>query len=215
METHIQDQLLKLSSSIIEYLPNLLGGILLILLGWLVGWICKRVVVQIFIILRLDRFLRNTRWRSSVSKADVRYGIANFTGNIAYAIVFFIFVDNALVAWKLNILSDLLNRGILFLPKVIIACAIFGAGWLMASWVQLSVMKSLRREKIQRASLISKLVKWILLLFFSAVAFVQLDIAREIIIIGFATVFVTLSVIIIILSVSGVRNYLKKIEGEV
>jgi hypothetical protein len=51
-----------------------------------------------------------------------------------------------------------------------------------------------------------------LILFFAAIAFVEIDIAREIIIIGFSSMFVTLCVIAIAIVVIG-RKDAKKIEG--
>lgn len=212
MDTKIQDQLLRLSDSIIAYLPNLLAGILLLLLGWLVAWIVKRLIIQFSILIRVDRLLRRSRWEASLTKADVRHGIINSVGNVGFAIVFIIFVNNALLAWKLDILSNLLNRGILFLPKILIAAAIFGLGWMMASWVRASVLKSLYRERIPRASLIAKFVESILLLFFSAIAFVELDISSEIVIIAFSAVFITLCAIAIVLTAVGGKDLLKKIE---
>lgn len=212
METKIQDQFVSLADSILAYLPNLIGGIILVLLGWLLGWIVKRVLVQLSIILRVDRFLKRSRWEADFSKADVRYGLYNFIGNIGFAIIFLIFLDNAFLAWKLNILSELLSRGILLLPKIIIALVIFGVGWLLASWVQVSLMKLLHREEIPRASLISRFIKIILLIFFSAISFVELDVAREIIIIGFATIFVTLGILTIVVVTVNSKNFQKKIE---
>jgi hypothetical protein len=212
METKIQNQFFNLADSFLAYLPNLVGGIILILLGWLAGWIIKKILVQLSIILRIDRFLKRSRWEADFSKADVRYGLYNLIGNIGFVIIFLIFLSNALLAWKLNILSDLLSKGILFLPKLIIAVVIFGFGWLLASWVQILVMKTLYREEVPRASLISRFIKSMMLIFFSAISLVELDVAREIIIIGFATIFVTLGAIAIVITAVGGRNFLKKIE---
>jgi hypothetical protein len=212
METKFQEQLVKLLDSIFAYLPNLLGGIILILLGWLAGWIIKRVIVQFLIILRIDRFLRQARLGADFSKADVRYSVSNFIGNVGFFIIFFIFIDNALLAWKLDILSEMLGKGILFLPKIILAFIIFGVGWLMASWVRISILESLHREKISRASLISKFIRSIVLLFFTAIAFVELGIAREIVIIGFSTIFITLCIIAIVIITIGGKDFLMKIE---
>jgi hypothetical protein len=212
METRIQDQFRSFTESVIAYLPNLLAGIILILLGWLVGWIIKRILVQLSIILHVDRFLKRSPFEADFSKADVRYSLYNFIGNIGFVIIFLIFMDNALLALNLNILSDLLSKGILFLPKVIIAVIIFGIGWFLSSLVQISVLKSLYREQVPRASLISRFIKSILLVFFSAVSLVELDIAREIIIIGFATIFITLGVITIVVTAVGGKNFLKHIE---
>jgi hypothetical protein len=211
METRVQDQFLGLAGNIIAYLPSLLAGIVLILIGWIAGWLIKRVLVQLSILLRIDRFLRRSRWEADFAKADVRYGLYNMIGNIGYALIFLLFLDNAFIAWKLQILSDLLSKGILFLPKIIVAASIFGLGWLLAFWAEKSILKSLYREGIPRASLISKFVKIILLLFFSAIALVELDVAHEIVIIGFATTFITISAVAIVITAIGGKSFVEKI----
>ena len=213
METNIQDQFLHFGDGFINYLPNLIGGIILFVLGLIAGWIIKRILINLSVILRIDRFLRRSRTKIDFTKADVRYSFYNLIGNIGFVFVFLIFLDNALLTWKLNILSDLLSRGILFIPKIIIALIIFGLGWLLASWVQISVLKALQREEIPKPSLISRFVRSIILIFFSAISLVEMDVAREIVIIGFATIFVTLGAISIVITAVGGKNFLKRIEG--
>jgi hypothetical protein len=110
-------------------------------------------------------------------------------------------------------ISDLLSKGILYLPKVIIAISIFGFGWLLSFWAAKSIVKSLNREKVPRASLISKFIRIILLLFFSAIALVEMDVAREIVIIGFATIFITLGAISVVLTAVGGKSFVE-IIGE-
>lgn len=211
METKLKDQLLGLYDSILAFLPNLLAGVILILLGWLIGWLIKRVLVQFAVVIRIDRFLLKSRWEADFSKADVRHGVYNFIGNIGYVIVFMLFLDNALIAWKLTMWSDLLMKGILFLPKVIIAVLIFGFGWLLATWAEVSILKSLYREQVPRASLISRFIKIIIMLFFSAIALVELDVARQIVTIGFATIIITIGAISIVITAIGGKNFVNKV----
>ncbi len=212
METKAQDQILGLWDNIITYLPNLLAGIVLVLIGLIAGWMIKRVLVQVSILLRVDRLIRRSRWEADFSKADVRYGLYNLIGNIGYIIILALFIDNAFIAWKLTMLSDILSRGILYLPKIIIAVSIFGLGWLLSFWTQKSILKSLLKEEIPRASLISRFIKIILLIFFSAIALAELEVAREIVIIGFATIFVTLGAISIVITAVAGKNIIKKID---
>ena len=211
METKVEDQFIGLADNIMAYLPNLLAGIILVLIGWIAGWLVKRVLVQASMLLRVDRFVRRSRWEADFAKADVRYGLYNFIGNIGYALLFLLFLDNALIAWKLTMLSDLLSKGIMYLPKIIIAVSIFGLGSLLAFWAQKSVLKSLYKEEIPRASLIARFIKAIVLLFFSAIALVELDIASDIVIIGFATIFITLGAISIVLVAVGGKSFIEKI----
>ena len=211
METKISDQFLSLADSIVAYLPSLLAGIILLLIGWLAGWFIKRLLVQISLLVRIDRFLTRSRWADDFSKADVRHGVYNFIGNLGYTLVFLLFLDNALIAWKLTMLSDLLSRGIVYLPKIIIAIVIFGLGWMLSFWAERSVEMALHREGVPRASLISKFVKMILLIFFSAIALVELELAQTIVTIGFATILITISIISIVLTAIGGKGFVDRI----
>jgi hypothetical protein len=212
MGERIQNQFVGLADNFIGYLPNLFAGILLVVLGWFLGWFVKRLLVQLSVILRLERFLVRSRWATDFSKGDVRYGLYNFIGNIGFLIIFLIFLNNALDAWKLVILSDLLGKGILFLPRMIIALLMFGVGWLIAIWSERGVYKSLRREDVPKASLIARFIKSVILLFFFAMALVEIDVAKEIVTIGFATVFITLGALTITITIVGGKSFLGKIE---
>jgi hypothetical protein len=211
MGESLQNQFWGMGREIIGYLPNLFAGILLVVIGWFLGWFLKRIIIRIAVLLRLERFLTRIRWGEDFSKGDVRYGFYNFLGNIAFFVIFIIFLDNAFRTWKLTVLSDLLEKGIYFLPRMILAIAIFGFGWLIASWGAKSASKALRREDIPRASLIARLIKGVLIMLFFAMALVELNIAREIVIIGFATIFITLGLLTVVVAAVGGKNFIKKI----
>jgi hypothetical protein len=211
MDESLQNQFWGIGKEIIGYLPNLFAGILLVAIGWFLGWFLKRIIIRVAVLLRLERFLTRMRWGEDFSKADVRYGFYNFLGNIAFFIIFMIFLDNAFRTWKLTVLSDLMERGIYFLPRIILAIAIFGIGWLIASWAAKSASRALHREDIPRVSLIARLIKAVLIMLFSAMALVEIDIAREIVIIGFATIFITLGLLTVVVAAVGGKNFVKKI----
>ncbi|HEX9973688.1 MAG TPA: hypothetical protein VGD14_16565 [bacterium] len=213
MNDKVQNLFTGLADKFTAYLPNLLAGIVLVLVGWALGWFVKRVIVQFSVILRLERFLIRSRWSQDFSKGDVRYGFYNFLGNIGFLIVFLILLSAALSAWKLNILSDLLGKGIVFLPRIIIALLIFGIGWLIAASVEKATLKALRREDIPRSSLISRFINAVMLVFFSAMALVELNIARQIVIIGFSTIIITLGALTVVLTLVSGKDFVKKIQN--
>jgi hypothetical protein len=212
MDENLQNQFWGIGKEIIGYLPNLFAGILLVVIGWFLGWFLKRIIIRVAVLLRLERLLTRIRWGEDFSKADVRYGFYNFLGNIAFFIIFMIFLDNAFRTWKLTVLSDLLEKIIYFFPKIVLALAIFGIGWLIASWAAKSALKALHREDIPRASLIARLIKAVLIMLFSAMALVELDIARQVVIIGFVTIFVTSGILMIVVTVIGGKEFIKKIK---
>lgn len=199
MHQNLRDLFLNLFDKIIAYLPNLLAGFMLIGVGWFIGWLAKRVVIQLAIILKLQHLLVRFSWGQDFSKADVRHGFYNILGDIAFIAVFLVFLNAALDAWQLTILSNLLEKGILIIPKIIIALAILITGVVIASLVAKAVLTTLTRENIPRPSLIARFAKAIIIITFSAMALTELDVAKQVILIGFATIFITLGILTVVI----------------
>lgn len=201
----------NLAERFVNYLPDLFAGFLLIAFGLLVGWFVKRLVIQVSMIIRVDRVFLRFRWGESLSKADVRHAMFNLLGNIAFLLVFLMFLDFALSALKLTMLSNILQQAVFFFPKLIISIIILGIGWFISSWLSVTLQKSLLKEKMPRATMIARFIKGTLLLFFCAIALVELDVAREIIVIGFAVSFATIGALTIVITALGGKNLVGKI----
>jgi hypothetical protein len=211
MDNPLQSVLSSLTEQFVRYLPSLVAGFVLVAIGWILGWFIKRVIVQLLVMLRLDRVLRRFTWGLGFAKADVRFAFFDFIGSAGFLIVFLILLNAALEAMQLTVLSNLLEHAVLFLPKALIALAIFGAGWMIAVWAAGSVQRALRTEGIPRAALIAKFAKSVVILFFSAMAFTELDIAREIVVIGFSVMMITLGVFVIIITSVGGKSIVSRL----
>jgi hypothetical protein len=193
MNNTLQGQLSELWQKVLAYLPSLLGGLLLLLLGWVIGWIVKRMIIQLLVILRFDRLFIRLRWRSSLSKADLRHALYNLVGNIAFAVVFLVFLNSVLTVLKLEALSKMIEQGVLFIPRLAVAAIIIGVGWLIAARAGSAVRHSLVAEGVPQGTLIARGVKFVLIVFFSAMALAELDIAKEIVLIGFGAAALTVA----------------------
>jgi hypothetical protein len=209
MTEKLQGLFLDYGNRFIGYLPKLFFGILLLGIGWLLGWLAKRVVIQLCVILKLEYFLTRFAWGKDFSKADLRFGFYNLLGNAAFVIVFLLFLDFALITWEMHFLSDLLADGILIFPRVAYALVILGIGWLIALTASKALRRILWQGNIPFAPMISQYVKIVIVLFFSGMALVQLNIARDIVFIGFAAVFVTLGGIAIVLTAIIGKKWMK------
>ncbi len=215
MDNSIQGPFFDFGKEIIGYLPNLLGGFLLLVVGWFAGWLVKRIIVQLLIAFRLERLFTRVQWRQTLSKADIRYALFGFIGNIFFFVIFLIFLYTALDAMKLSILSSLIQNGVLFIPKLIVALIIFGLGWIIAGRVANSVYIALAKENVPNYSLISRFTRFVILLFFSAMALAEIEIAVEIVVIGFTTIIVSLAVLAIALTIVGGKSYMNKFFNKV
>jgi hypothetical protein len=200
----------KLAQSIIEYFPSLVAGLVLILLGFFAGWLIKRIVYQLCVVLRLERLLRSFRWGEEFSKADIRHALFNAIGNLVFILVFLVFLNAAFAAMQLTILSNLIERSVGIVPRLFISILIFGVGWFIARWAAVSIRRALGREGIPRATLIARFANAVILVFFSAMALVELNIAREVVIIGFSVIIVTLAAVTVVIVSLGGKELVKR-----
>jgi len=209
MNSLLTQLFLPSAEKIIGYLPNLIAGLILIGIGWFVGWLVKRLVVQICVLLKFDRVFHRFQWGRALAKGDVRFALYNAVGNVAFFTTFLILLHSALSVMNLTVLSDLLEGVVFFLPRLLVALSIFVAGSLIAGWAERIIQRALITEDVPRATLLARFSKMVLLLFFSAMALTELNVAREIVIIGFTTIIITLGVLLIVITAGGGKTLIK------
>lgn len=211
MKQLIPNLLNNLALEVLNYLPRVVASLFLLLVGWFVAWVVKRIIIQLCLIFRVHRYLPRLRWRKALSKADVRDALFNYVGNLAFIVVLLVFVYGALATLKLTVLSGLLEETIFFLPRIIGALAIFGGGFFLSTRIAVAVHMAVLREGIPRASLIGRFVKGALMLFFSAMALMVLDVARPVVLVGFAVSFTTLGALVVVAAAAGGKEMFQKI----
>jgi hypothetical protein len=208
MISNLVDQVLL---EILNYLPRVVASLLLLVVGWFVAWMAKRIIIQLCVIFRVHHYLPRMRWRNALSKADVRDALFNYVGNLVFIAVFIVFIYGALSTLKLTVLSSLLEHTIFFLPRVMGCFVIFAAGLFLSNRISVAVHMAVLREGIPRASLIARFVKGALVIFFSAMALTVLDFARQVVIVGFTVSFATLGALVVVAAVAGGKEMFQRI----
>jgi hypothetical protein len=172
-----------------DYLPTLAAGLLVLGLGFALGWVAKRAVIRVLIWLRLDRLAGRVGWRSAFGKGDVRAALYDLLGTLAFALVVLVFLDNALTIWGLAVLSRLIDAFVVALPRLGLAAIIVGAGTAVARVASVRAETALEEEEVGYARLLAKGLKAVLLAVVAALALWELDFARQIVISGFVIAF--------------------------
>jgi hypothetical protein len=172
-----------------DYLPTLAAGLLVLGLGFALGWVAKRAVIRVLIWLRLDRLAGRVGWRSAFGKGDVRAALYDLLGTLAFALVVLVFLDNALTIWGLAVLSRLIDAFVVALPRLGLAAIIVGAGTAVARVASVRAETALEEEEVGYARLLAKGLKAVLLAVVAALALWELDFARQIVLSGFVIAF--------------------------
>ena len=171
------ESLQNIMSNIVGYLPTLFAGCVVLLVGAGIAWLISKLVVRILLFLRLDRVVAHWGWGRALEKGDTRHSIFGFVGTVIGLFVFLVFLENAILIWKLTVLSGLLEKLVGLIPQLITAGIILLIGWAVAAAVSRSVLRALFQEEFERARLVARIVRAAILVFTGAIALVELDIA--------------------------------------
>lgn len=184
-------------SNIVDYLPTLLAGFIVLVLGALAAWAISKLVVRVLIFLRLDRVIGRLGWGRALEKGDVRHSLFGMLGVLAGLLTFLIFFDNAVVIWKLTVLSELLEKLVHLIPQLVTAGIIMLVGWGVASAVSRAVQRALVQEEFERARFASRIVRSAILVVTCAVALVELQVAVTIVTGAFLIAFGALALCVV------------------
>lgn len=177
----VQDTFLNLWESVIAYLPNILGALIVFLFGVLVAYVFRHVVVKVIELLRIDDLSHKLDLSTTLEKMGIRLHIGELLGWIVkwFFIVVALIAATDILGW--DQVTDYLRQVVLYLPNVIIAVIILLAGILLANFVQNIVKSAVEAAKLQSAAFLSGISKWAILIFSFMAALVQLQIAPDLI----------------------------------
>jgi hypothetical protein len=170
-----------LVTNLAGYIPTIVAGLAVLLLGLLAAWAASHLLVRLLVLMRLDRVMARLRWTSALESADARHTLFELFGTVVGIFIFLVFVANALVIWRLTVLSDLFTRMLLRIPEIVVAALILLVGWSIANLATRAIQQLLFREHFRRPRLVATLVRWVILVTAFAAALVELQIAVTIV----------------------------------
>ena len=194
MQAEPQGPLGELTQRLVDYLPTLAAGLVVVVLGIVVGWLARRAIIGILVWLRLDRLGGRLGWRAAFGKGDVRDALYKGVGTIVALLVVLAFLDNALQIWGLEVLSRSIHAMVVYMPNLALVAVILGVGIAAANVVARRVEDTLDEEGAPRPRLVGKLAKAAILAFVIALALWQLGLAKQVVLAAFLITFGALGI---------------------
>src|SRR3989338_7440081 len=177
----LQGPLLELWGTVVAYLPNLIGAIVVFVLGMILAVALRSVIEQVIKLLRIDELASRLEIKSQFERIGVHLHIGRLLGWIVkwFFIIVALIAATDILGW--DQLTSYLQEIVLFIPNVIIAVIILLAGILLANFVQGVVKSSVEAAQLSSAGFLSGIAKWAILVFSFMAALVQLQIAPDLI----------------------------------
>jgi hypothetical protein len=183
------EPLRKAVQDIVAFLPSLLTGIVVFLIGLGLAWLVKALVVRLMRLLKLDAAFDRSGVTEALKRMAVKDTPAKLLGRMFFWLVTFVFFILALKVMKVPVIDQLLERFLLYLPNVLVALIILVIGWLLGNFLGRAALIAAVNAGIELAGRLSRAVKGIILLFAFVMAFEQLGIGRATIVIAFGIAF--------------------------
>ena len=178
-----QDAIVVAGSSVLSrlaiFIPNLLGAILVLIIGWLVGAWLKFLVSKILGAVKLNALISGTAVDSFLKKAEIRGKIEDILGSTVRWLTIFIFFIAAVNILGLSTVSQVLNNILAYMPKVFSAAIVLLAGVLLAGLVESLVKGAVSSVAVSFSRFLGKLASWIVMIFATLAAISELGIAAN------------------------------------
>jgi Conserved TM helix len=121
----IGDSLQQALDSFFGFLPNILGFLVILLVGYIIAKVAKKAVAAILQKVGLDRALHSSDAGQYVERVSPGASPANLIGAVAFWFIFLFAVSAAIAALKIPALSNFIAQVQAFLPNIIVAAVIF------------------------------------------------------------------------------------------
>jgi len=174
---------------LVAFLPNLLTGIVVFIIGLLIAWLVKLLAVRVIRLLKLDSAFARSGVADALQKMAVKDTPAKLIGRMFFWLVTIIFFVLSLSVMKVPVIDQLLEKFLLYLPNIFVALIILAIGCFLGNFLGRAALIASVNAGVRLSSLLSKGVKTVIMLFAVAMSLEQLGIGRSTVIAAFTVVF--------------------------
>lgn len=163
---------------VVNFVPNLVVAIIIVVLGWLIGALLGRAIWQVFRSLNVDKGLRKAGFESFLRRGGLNLDSGAFIGGLVKWFVIVVFLVAAFDVLGLAQVNLFLQEVVLaYLPRVLVAALVLLVAGVIGDLVERVVVAAARTADVRSAHFAGSLAKWAIWIFAILVALSQLGIA--------------------------------------
>ena len=165
----------------IKFIPQLIGALVIFVIGWFIAVWVGRFIAGILRKLKFDRIFEKGKWDETLAKANFKMKISEFIGGIIKWVLVIVFLLAAVEILGLGQFAGFLKSIVIWLPNLVVAVAIFIVAIIVADFSEKLVEAIVGKMKVGYSRFLGNLVKWAIWIFAILAILSQIGIASEII----------------------------------
>jgi len=163
--------------SFLYFIPNLVGAVVVFVVGWFIASWAGLGVTKVLNWLKLNQFFVKSQWDEALEKAGIKSDVAGFIGQICRWVLVITFLSASVEVLGLVTFAALLTKVVAWLPNVIVAILMMVVAVILADILEKIVVVSLVKARMKHTHLASLAVKWSIYIFALFAILMQLDVA--------------------------------------
>lgn len=167
--------------SFFQYLPTLLGAILLLVIGWFVARLVARIVEKLLHGVGFERAAERSGIGQFVRRSGSTRTTSQIVAQLAKWFTFLIFVQGAANILAMPQLTGIINSIVLFIPNLLVGIAILVIASLVADFVSGLVRASLSEAGVENPELPARIAGYAVIGFGVIAALNQIGIATTVV----------------------------------
>ncbi len=168
--------LINLFTSIVLYIPQLISGIVLLIIGVIIGELVKQAVLGITTFINIEKWTNYT----PAEKYDVRVWPWVLSEVLRWMILIF-FLTAAVEVWGIPQISQVLNQLLIYLPNVFVAVFMGFVGLIVSNLVYDVVIHRAKGLGSDSATTLATFARYTIVIFSSLLVLHQLGVAADLI----------------------------------
>src|SRR3990172_2459937 len=167
--------------SFLNYLPEILAALLVLIVGWIVAVLLGKLVTKLLTLTKVDKALDKLGLKKVREDTGLELSVARFVGNLVKWFLIIVAVLAAADILRLAEISAFLRSILLYFPNVVVAVVIVIIGVLVGNLVHKLVSGAGRTAKLPSIPLIAAFARYAIIVFAILAALVQLQVASALI----------------------------------
>jgi len=177
------------ATKITAFLPELIGAIVIFVVGWIIARLVKVGVEKLLKLVRFDTATEKTGVNKFLKKGEIVKAPSEIVGTLVYWFIMILVLIASLDALGLPIVSDMLNSIFLYIPNVVAAIIVLVLGILMGNLLAAVVRTAASNAGLKNAEGLGEIALYAIVVFAASIALIQLGIGEEIVVSAFGIVF--------------------------
>ncbi len=177
--------------TIVEFLPNLISAVIILLIGWIIAKVAEKLVAKILQTAKVDEIAEKRGISHMLKDVGIDRKPSIITSRILYWLLMVLFLVPILNTLGLESVSEIMRNFLAYIPNIIAAILIFIIGLTVARILAGSIAASAKGAGLEYASAIGIFVKYFITLVVLILGLAQIGIETNILTIVFAVLIVS------------------------